>query len=89
VKGLRFPGGAVEVNVLTDSGENIGTVSGKYTIRNLTPTPLILLKNIRCAFVKELTLVSKSKPFLQVASEEGQVATEAKEELQGLVVSWS
>lgn len=69
VKALRFPGGAIEVNVVTESGEAIGTVTGKYTIKNLNPVPLLLIKNVRCNFVKELTLITKSKPYFQVASE--------------------
>ncbi len=75
VKGLRFPGGNLEVSVVTDSGENIGTITVKYTIRNLNPTPLLLIKNIRCTFVKELTLITKSRPCFQVASDEGQAST--------------
>jgi hypothetical protein len=89
IKGLRFPGGAIDVNILTENGENIGTVSGKYTIRNLNPTPLLLLKNLRCSFVKEHSFISKSKPFLQISSDDGQVGTEAKDEIQGLAISWS
>jgi hypothetical protein len=89
IKGLRFPGGAIDVNILTENGENIGTVSGKYTIRNLNPSPLLLLKNLRCSFVKEHSFISKSKPFLQISSDDGQVGTEAKDEIQGLAISWS
>ena len=89
VKGLRFPGGTIEVQIINDSGENIGSVTGKYTIRNLNPTPLLLIKNIRCTFVKELTLVTKSKPCFQVASEEGHATTETKDEIQNLTVSWT
>lgn len=55
--------------MITESGEIIGTVTGKYTIRNLNPVPLLLIKNIRCNFVKELTLVTKSRPYFQVASD--------------------
>lgn len=89
VKGLRFPGGQIEVPILTDSGESVGTVSGKYTIRNLNPTPLLLIKNVRCNFVKQHSFLIKSKPFFQAASEEGQVTTDHKEETEGLVVSWT
>lgn len=69
IKTLRFPGGAIEVNILTESGENIGTINGKYTIKNLNPTPLLLLKNIRCNFVKEHDFILKSKPFMQFSTD--------------------
>jgi hypothetical protein len=45
---LRFPGGALEVNIQSDNGENIGTIYGKYTIKNLNPIPMLLVKLIKC-----------------------------------------
>lgn len=89
MKGLRFPGGTIDVNILTDSGENIGTISGKYTIKNLNPTPLLLLKNIRCSFVKEHSFITKTKPYLQAACEEVTATTDSKEEAQGLSLAWT
>jgi hypothetical protein len=75
IKTLRFPGGAIEVNILTENGESIGTLNAKYTIKNLNPTPLLLVKNIRCSFVKEHEFIKKSKPFIQLSTEDGKVCS--------------
>ena len=47
IKSLQFPAGEIEVAIATDSGESIGTVTGKYTIKNLAATPLLLAKNFK------------------------------------------
>lgn len=48
IKTLRFPGGALEINILSDNGETIGTISGKYTIKNLNPIPMLVVKSVKC-----------------------------------------
>jgi hypothetical protein len=66
---LRFPGGAIELALVSDTGEAIGTVTGKYTIKNLNQHPLLLLKNFKVETVKEEKALLKSRPFLQFASD--------------------
>jgi hypothetical protein len=47
IKSLRFPGGSIEITIMLDNGETIGTITGKYTIKNLAQSPLLLVKNFR------------------------------------------
>jgi len=49
---LRFPGGTLELNITTEGGENVGSISAKYTIKNLSAVPLLIIKNLKCDFIK-------------------------------------
>jgi hypothetical protein len=45
---LKPNGGSFDIGIIMDNGENVGIISGKYTIKNLNPSPLLLIKNPKC-----------------------------------------
>ena len=85
---MRFPGGLIEFSIIADNGENMGTITGKYTIKNLQSSPLLLLKNFRVELVKESKLFLKARPYLQFTADEICMATEPKDEVLGTSITW-
>lgn len=64
-------------------------MTGKYTIKNLNSTPLLIIKNIKTDFVKQHSLLLKTMPFIKISSEESSNATEHKDDGSGLQLAWS
>ena len=89
IKGLRVPGGGLELPIHSQQGENIGVVTGKYTIKNLNPAPLLVVKNIRTEFVKQHSFLLKTQPYVKVTCEDYTIITEHKEDGSGLQLAWS
>jgi len=50
---------------------------------------LLIIKNIKCDFVKEHSFITKTKPYLEFKTEEGSIISDQKEEPKGLVLSWN
>lgn len=65
----------IEVNLTADSGEVLCTLTGKYTIKNLAPCPLLLIKNPKLDLVREDKHMLKFRPYLSFTADESTVCT--------------
>jgi len=61
-------GGTFSVKIITEEKEEVGVINGKYSIKNLAVVPLLAIKNIKCDFLKENSLILKTKPYVNFST---------------------
>jgi len=59
----------IEQNLTTEDGEVLCTITGKYTIKNLNVSPLLLIRNARLDLVREDKQLIKVRPYLSFTAE--------------------
>ena len=69
IKSLRFPGGMIEMSLLADNGDILCTLTGKYTIKNLSACPWLHIKNVKLDLVWEEKQIAKSRPYLSFTAD--------------------
>lgn len=55
--------GDLELKIIDAKKEHTGTVFGKYTYKALPPTPVLIIKSVKCSFYKDTEFILKSVIF--------------------------
>ena len=67
----------------------MGTITGKYAIKNLNPAPMLIVKGVKCEFVKQHNFLLKTAPYIKISCDDNSICSEPKDDGSGLQLSWS